>query len=596
MRHWLVIAMFIVAKVAVAAPMGIIVPAYFYPVGNNGWSAMDFAAARIPLIAILNPDSGPGSSRDPNFVTAVANVHKAGGQVVGYVHTTYGTRPMLEVTNDINAYVSWYILDGFFIDEMANDANTNDVNYYAAIYQYIKGINPNYSVTGNPGTSTLETYLTTPTADTLMIFENQSTNYPANVPSSWVANHPAPQFANIAYGSALSAATMSNFVALATSRNTGWIFFSDADLPNPYDVLPSYWTNEVELVQALNAGTVPVSFTDPTRPLDQIVRAGAPATFNVLAAGSMPLSYQWFKDANPIASATNASYTNPSAQPGDNGAVYYCQVTNLISSTNSRTAALTVTSNTSAATYTTITINGSFNDWAGVPLAYSQPQDTTNTVAYQNIYLCNDSNYLYIRFTLYPPAANPFTGRQNIFINADDNDATGYDPYDAVSGDTYVDFGSEMLIQAGAGFQEKNGGFNEGGINGLNWAATPATGTNFEARISRNATYASDGTPVFTGNTIALMLEAEDTNYNSVEFAPTNGSGGLVYTFASNTPPGPLSVTLSGQSVIISWPGSGTLQSAGSVSNGATWSNVTGMGNLYSTVATNSELFFRLVR
>ncbi len=134
-------------------------------------------------------------------------------------------------------------------------------------------------------------------------------------------------------------------------------------------------------------------------------------------------------------------------------------------------------SGATAGTFKHITIDGSFGDWAGVPLAYTQAQDATNVVAYQNIYLANDENYLYIRFSIYG-SDNPFTFLQNIFVDADTNGATGF------NAGGYL--GSEMLIQSGAGYQEKNGAFNEGGINGLDWLASPSgTACVFEVRISR---------------------------------------------------------------------------------------------------------------
>ena len=82
------------------------VPAYFYPIGNNDWNAMSNAAGRVPLTALLNPDSGPGTAPDQNYVSAVANLHTAGAQVVGYVHTSYATRPWSQVTNDVNLYLA----------------------------------------------------------------------------------------------------------------------------------------------------------------------------------------------------------------------------------------------------------------------------------------------------------------------------------------------------------------------------------------------------------------------------------------------------------------------------------------------------------
>jgi len=171
-----------------------------------------------------------------------------------------------------------------------------------------------------------------------------------------------------------------------------------------------------------------------------------------------------------------------------------------------------------AGNFKNITIDGSFGDWAGVPLLDSDPLDNPAGVDYSDIYVANDDNYLYIRFTLHA-SADPFTFTQNIFIDADNTPGTGY----GANG-----LGSEMLIQSGAGYQEKNGGFNEGGINGLGWAAAPAApGTQFEVRIARAATYASDSTPVFSSGTIALVLES-DASPN--EWAPSTP---IVYAFES---------------------------------------------------------------
>ena len=78
-----------------------------------------------------------------------------------------------------------------------------------------------------------------------------------------------------------------------------------------------------------------------------------------------------------------------------------------------------------AGTFKTINVDGSFGDWAGVPLLESDPADSPTTVDYGDIYVANDDNYLYIRFTLHA-AADPFTFQQNIFIDADNTAGTGY--------------------------------------------------------------------------------------------------------------------------------------------------------------------------
>ena len=53
-----------------------------------------------------------------------------------------------------------------------------------------------------------------------------------------------------------------------------------------------------------------------------------------------------------------------------------------------------------AGTFRHIAIDGSFADWTDVPLAYTQAQDVINAVAYQNIYVANDEDYLYVRFSI----------------------------------------------------------------------------------------------------------------------------------------------------------------------------------------------------
>jgi len=567
--------------------MGIMVPAYFYPSAGGYWDSLDSAAPRVPLVAIMNPDSGPGTSKDNTYVQALTKLHQAGGKVIGYVYTTYGTRPPADVEADIDLYLSFYAVDGFFIDEMTNDKNTNHINYYAAIYQYIKAKGTNYSFTGNPGSNTQQDYITTPTADALMIFEDDGTNYTSFTPSSWVAEYPAQQFVHLPYD-VPGATTMSNFVGLAVSRNAGWIYITDDTLPNPYDTLPSYWTNEVNLVQTFDGGGLPVTII--TQPANQTAKVGGSITFNAAAFGSMPLSYQWFAGTNAIPDATNAAYTIAPVQP-TNAGTYYVHVSNSISSTNSRTASLAINTNTVASTYKNISVDGSFDDWTGVPLAYTAPMgSSTNAIQYENVYIANDESDLYIRFTLYSPRPDAFADSyDNIFIDADDNASSGF----AVAGGA-VGIGSEMLIQWGAGYQEKHGGFNEGAINNLGWviAGSPDS-MDFELAISRAATYASDGTMVFVSNTIAILLEGDDTSYNNVEFAPP--FGGLVYAFATATP-GPLSISYSGGSVIISWPGSATLQACSSLTDVGNWTNVPAASSPYSTPPSNTQQFFRLIQ
>ena len=171
-------------------------------------------------------------------------------------------------------------------------------------------------------------------------------------------------------------------------------------------------------------------------------------------------------------------------------------------------------------TYAHITVDGSTSDWAGVPALATAPA-TNTAVSFASLYAANDNDWLYLRFTLHAPGA-PFSDfNTHVFIDTDNNSSTGYHP----SGLT---IGSEMMIESGTGYDERNGSFNAGTISGLGWLLSPSgAGTNFEVRISRQAQYAG-GAPVFTNSTIRLLLQ---DNRGSVLIPQ-----GVSYAFADGGP------------------------------------------------------------
>ena len=243
-----------------------------------------------------------------------------------------------------------------------------------------------------------------------------------------------------------------------------------------------------------------------------------------------------------------------------------------------------IAQNTRIAFKSAIAIEGTFDDWTGVPLAFTDPQDSTESTDYKDVYVTNDEDYLYMRVTLHTPSDLGIF-YNNIFIDADDDASTGY----AFSG-----LGSEMLIQGGGGYQQKNRGFNEGEVNGLDWAMAPAgTDTDFEFRISRHATYASDGLPVFTTNMIVFVLEAENTGFVTKDSAPD--FGGFAYTFSSPARLGPLAVRLDQGQVTISWSGSGKLQSRSSLTTG-TWQEIQNAPNPFMAQPTGEQTYYRLAQ
>ncbi|MEX2429287.1 MAG: immunoglobulin domain-containing protein [Bacteroidales bacterium] len=90
--------------------------------------------------------------------------------------------------------------------------------------------------------------------------------------------------------------------------------------------------------------------TITSQPVDVTRCEGNPATFTVVAEGTGPLTYQWYKDASPlgnggdISGATSSSLTVANIEPADAG-TYTVQVTGTCSNTTSAGALLTVQTN-----------------------------------------------------------------------------------------------------------------------------------------------------------------------------------------------------------------------------------------------------------
>ena len=77
------------AEAAPGNQPSVAVPAYFWP--GPEWEALLRAGSEVKYV-ILNPDSGPGTQSNADFIGVVARARIKGFVVVGYVDTAYGAR------------------------------------------------------------------------------------------------------------------------------------------------------------------------------------------------------------------------------------------------------------------------------------------------------------------------------------------------------------------------------------------------------------------------------------------------------------------------------------------------------------------------
>lgn len=233
----------------------IYVPSYVYPCVNTAGCAWDVFKATATLV-IINPNSGPGTTSNPDYVNLVNTVKTGTSKVkivLGYVSTNYGTRASSLVLADIDKYYSFYNVDGIFLDEGSTSCASATIALYKSYDARVKS-KPGLGYTVlNWGTYGSQCYLTGTHIDNYVTFEDVFANYNSvGAPPAWVNSYDSSRFWNILHTAPNNAASVTTAVATAKSRNVGQVYITDDVLPNPYDTAPAsaVWTAQVSKAQS----------------------------------------------------------------------------------------------------------------------------------------------------------------------------------------------------------------------------------------------------------------------------------------------------------------------------------------------------------
>jgi hypothetical protein len=236
---------------AQSVQMRLWVPAYYYPFGPGlgEWNRLIASAKRVPIVAIVNPASGPGDHVDTNFAAVIPRARKAGITPVGYIGTQYTRKPLAQVKKEVDTFLKFYPdLQGFHFDEQSSEAR--GVDYYAELYRYAHERIDGAIVLTNPGTSCDRGYAARPASDVISLFERERGFDELKLPD-WTSRFPGSRFCAQAHNVATEE-QMRRSVRRAAELKIGYVFITDDVGPNPYDRLPSYWDAEVEAVRRLN--------------------------------------------------------------------------------------------------------------------------------------------------------------------------------------------------------------------------------------------------------------------------------------------------------------------------------------------------------
>jgi hypothetical protein len=208
-----------------------IVPLYTDP-SDPSWNTVIAAKMQHPkvgVIAIVNPNNGPGSAASSSYASGIARLDAAGIKVLGYVATGYASKTAAVVEADIDRWKSFYPgqLGGIFFDEQSNRAG--DVAHYHELSQYAKAQGLTFTV-GNPGTDTAESYIGA--LDTMLIYE--SSGLPsASQMGGWHSKYATSNFGVIPYAVNMDATFVHN-----ARQYVEYIYLQSDNLPNPWDSVP----------------------------------------------------------------------------------------------------------------------------------------------------------------------------------------------------------------------------------------------------------------------------------------------------------------------------------------------------------------------
>jgi len=254
---------------------GLAIPLYTYPcftATQCTWTTIIQARQAypgVPLLTVINPGNGPGSSIDANYVQGVKNLQAAGVVVLGYVYTNYGHTPLSKVEKQVNSYKNWYAVNGIFFDAMASV--TGRERYYSTLYHYVKSLGMTYTM-GNPGTTTVKSYIGT--LDSIIIYESAGTPSPSYLASAtFYPSYSKSNFGFVSY----SVPSLDTSFEVSTTTYVQWLYITDAGLPNPYNRLPTYFMTEVGALG-------PHLTTTTVSPNPASAIAGTPITFTATVA------------------------------------------------------------------------------------------------------------------------------------------------------------------------------------------------------------------------------------------------------------------------------------------------------------------------
>ena len=130
---------------------GIYIPYYQYPNFNSGSDFLNSFEnlmnildrnTDVPVLAIINPSSGPGESSDPYYKRFIKRLNNHNITIIGYLATSEANKTVANVRTELLKWFNLYPeIKGIFFDEVPEFTDSNKaqhIAYYNQLYRMVK--------------------------------------------------------------------------------------------------------------------------------------------------------------------------------------------------------------------------------------------------------------------------------------------------------------------------------------------------------------------------------------------------------------------------------------------------------------------------
>jgi hypothetical protein len=232
-----------------------LIPGYQYPTVGLWGASLGSPVGGVGYI-IANPNSGPGTTVNPDYTTAIANAQAAGWTVLGYVDTNYAAVALATVEGNVDKWFSLYGIVNIFFDR-ASELSTK-VSYATSLTSYVHTTHGAGRSIMNMGAAPYSGFLTPSVVDGIVVFDATYAAFGSTPPGNYSGY--GIQIAHIVTATPLGSATSQMLASAALGAD---LLYVTDETDGNFDVLPTYFAGENVLLanQGTGAGTFSASVT-----------------------------------------------------------------------------------------------------------------------------------------------------------------------------------------------------------------------------------------------------------------------------------------------------------------------------------------------